>query len=156
MVYWAIALAALAVIGAVFQHIKSKQLSAKVESLRQSLSRQTRKLEFVEEKLQQDLSRLNYEFKKETGHLRFTKDMTFQEALALNPKVEEVMGAMHVGGCPDCAVDLSETLAYGAAKNSVDVEEFLLALNNLPDPADQSKYKNDKAKIRRNAQLNVI
>lgn len=109
-----------------------RKLSARLESTTQSLTRTRRKLEFVEETLGQEIAKLRYGLKKNTGQLTFHGDMTFKEALAINPRVQEIMGEMHVGGCPDCAVDLKQTLAYGAAINNVGVEDFLVALNDLP------------------------
>lgn len=108
-------------------------LSARLESTDRSLARTRRKLEFVEETLKQEIAKLRYGLKKNTGQLTFHGDMTFKEALAINPRVQEIMGEMHVGGCPDCAVDLKQTLAYGAAINNVGVEDFLVALNDLPE-----------------------
>ncbi len=110
----------------------------------QSLTRTRRKLEFVEETLGQEIAKLRYGLKKNTGQLTFHGDMTFKEALAINPRVQEIMGEMHVGGCPDCAVDLKQTLAYGAAINNVGVEDFLVALNDLPE-SKSATNKPDKS-----------
>jgi hypothetical protein len=112
--------------------IRLKKQNDTLKHLKQTQLNIRRKLEYLEETFGQEVAALNYEFQKQSDTLRFAGDMTFKEALAANPRVEEVMIAMHVGGCPDCAVSLDETLAHGAAKNSVDVEEFLIALNNLP------------------------
>lgn len=121
-----------------------RKLSARLESMTQSLTRTRRKLEFVEETLGQEIAKLRYGLKKNTGQLTFHGDMTFKEALAINPRVQEIMGEMHVGGCPDCAVDLKQTLAYGAAINNVGVEDFLVALNDLPE-SKSATNKPDKS-----------
>ncbi|MCH9007597.1 hypothetical protein IIA29_06260 [candidate division KSB1 bacterium] len=121
-----------------------RKLSARLESTTQSLTRTRRKLEFVEETLGQEIAKLRYGLKKNTGQLTFHGDMTFKEALAINPRVQEIMGEMHVGGCPDCAVDLKQTLAYGAAINNVGVEDFLVALNDLPE-SKSATNKPDKS-----------
>jgi len=104
-----------------------------------------RKLEYLEEKFEQDVAALNYRFQKQNGTLRFPGDMTFEQALESNPKVEEIMMAMHVGGCPDCAVSMDETLAHGAARNGVAVEDFLIALNNLPQQDDNGQKSSDSS-----------
>lgn len=121
-----------------------RKLSARLESMTQSLTRTRRKLEFVEETLGQEIAKLRYGLKKNTGQLTFHGDMTFKESLAINPRVQEIMGEMHVGGCPDCAVDLKQTLAYGAAINNVGVEDFLVALNDLPE-SKSATNKPDKS-----------
>lgn len=113
------------------QHLKETQLKIR------------RKLEYLEETFGQDVAALNYQFQKQNGTLRFPGDMTFEQALESEPKVEEVMMAMHVGGCPDCAVSMDETLARGAARNGVDVEEFLIALNNLPRQDDNGHHSRE-------------
>ncbi|NIR50816.1 hypothetical protein GWO43_19625 [candidate division KSB1 bacterium] len=136
MEWVAVIIATAAIAYALINQVRLKKLSHKLALLRESYDRHRTHRTKSEEETQQKLARLNYELKKQNGSLKFHKDMTFHEALTVNPKVEEVMGSMHVGGCPDCAVDLNEILAYGAAKNSVDVEEFLIALNNLPEPEE--------------------
>jgi hypothetical protein len=135
----AISLAGLVLAYAVFNHFKIKKVTDKLNLVSDSHYLHTRHQSNFEEKTLQEIARVKYEIKKAAGKLTFHEKMTFKEALAINPKVEEVMGSMHVGGCPDCAVDLNETLEYGAAKNNVGVEEFLIALNNLPELEETEK-----------------
>ncbi len=111
-----------------------RRLSARVANMLDSHARAVRKLELLEENLSQSLAKARYEFRKQRNELKFHAEMTFREALALNPDVQQIMNKMHVGGCPDCAVELDQTLGYGAASNAVGVEAFLVALNNLDDP----------------------
>lgn len=143
---WGVAFAALAY--AVYNHFQTKKLSARCERLSDSLSRTIRKLELVEHTLSDDIAALRYDIKKQQGKLVFHEDMTFKEALDINPRVQEVMNEMHVGGCPDCAVDTNQTLAYGAAINSVDVRKFLVALNNLPMPEQNKRDKAESSKLK--------
>jgi GrpB-like predicted nucleotidyltransferase (UPF0157 family) len=156
MEWFAFALAVVAMIYAVFNHIKARGLETKLARLRESYDRHRSRYERFEEKARQDLAQVNYEQKKQAGKLRFHRKMTFREALAVNPKVEEVMGALHIGGCPDCAVDLNETLEYGAAKNSVDIEEFLIALNNLPESEYETVSKQFAQEAQEPPELKVI
>ncbi len=151
MIWVALIVAGASLAFGLISFVQSRHLAARLERLRDSFDRFRRQSEAEQERLRQDTARLNYALKKQSGTLRFHENMTFREALAINPKVEEVMASLHVGGCPDCAVDLNETLAYGAAKNAVDVEAFLIALNNLPE----SEYEK-VAKQVTSSSLNVI
>ncbi len=150
-----ITIAVIALIYGVVNHFRVTKLSSKLTVMRDSHYRNSQKWSHLEETTRQSLAKLNYELKKQTGQLKFHKDMTFKDALQINPKVEEVMATMHVGGCPDCAVDLNETLEYGAAKNSVNIEQFLIELNNLPEP-DEVKSVDTNKNFKMDPALKII
>jgi len=139
MSFLSIAIAVAVTAGCLYLLVRVHHLSRRLHRLIDSHARAVRKLEFVENSVTQDIAKLNFELKKYQGDLTFHADMTFSEALAVNVRVQDVMNEMHVGGCPDCKVELNQTLAYGAAINSVSPEAFLIALNNLEAPANQPK-----------------
>lgn len=63
---------------------------------------------------------------------RFTKDMTFQQALQMTPGVAAVLNSFNLG-CIGCLGAANETLAQGASAHGIDVEDLLKALNNIPE-----------------------
>lgn len=61
---------------------------------------------------------------------KFTKDMTFQQALQTSPEVAAVLGSFNLG-CIGCLGAANETLSQGASAHGLDVEELLAALNAI-------------------------
>lgn len=61
---------------------------------------------------------------------KFTKDMTFQQALQVSPEVARVFGGFNLG-CVGCMGAANETLAQGATAHGLDVEDLLKALNAI-------------------------
>jgi hybrid cluster-associated redox disulfide protein len=63
---------------------------------------------------------------------KFTKDMTFHQALQLSPQVAKVLGKFNLG-CVGCMGAMNESLAQGAKAHGLDVEDILAALNAIAD-----------------------
>lgn len=61
---------------------------------------------------------------------KFTKDMTFQQALQTSPEVARVLGGFNLG-CVGCMGAANETLEQGSMAHGLDVEELLTALNAI-------------------------
>lgn len=61
---------------------------------------------------------------------KFTKDMTFHQALQISPEVARVLGQFNLG-CIGCLGAANETLAQGASAHGLDVEDLLSALNAI-------------------------
>jgi hybrid cluster-associated redox disulfide protein len=61
---------------------------------------------------------------------KFTKEMTFQQALQTSPEVARVLGGFNLG-CVGCMGAANETLAQGASAHGLDVEDLLAALNAI-------------------------
>jgi hybrid cluster-associated redox disulfide protein len=63
---------------------------------------------------------------------KFTKDMTFSEAIEVDPRAAEVLmnrGMM----CCGCMMAQIETIEEGALGHGIDVKEILKELNSLVD-----------------------
>ena len=61
---------------------------------------------------------------------KFTRDMTFHQALQLDSRVAGVLGRFNLG-CVGCMGAMNETLEQGATAHGIDVDEMLEALNGL-------------------------
>jgi len=61
---------------------------------------------------------------------KFTKDMTFYQALQMDPRVAKVFSKYHLG-CVGCMGAQNETLAQGATAHGLDVDDILRDLNAL-------------------------
>ena len=63
---------------------------------------------------------------------KFTKDMTFHQALQASPEVAKVLGQFNLG-CVGCMGAMNETIEQGARAHGLDVQTILDALNNVID-----------------------
>jgi len=63
---------------------------------------------------------------------KITKDMTFHQALQMDPQVAKVLGEFNLG-CVGCMGAMNETLQQGARAHGLDVEVILKALNAIFD-----------------------
>jgi hybrid cluster-associated redox disulfide protein len=61
---------------------------------------------------------------------KFTKSMTFHQAMQLSPQVVKVLGSYHLG-CVGCMGAMNETLEQGATAHGLDVNDLLRDLNAL-------------------------
>ena len=62
---------------------------------------------------------------------RFTKEMTFVEALRAHPGVVKVLATYNLG-CVGCMGAQNESLEQGCRAHGLDVEDILRDLNALP------------------------
>lgn len=61
----------------------------------------------------------------------FAPQMKVREALAVHPQAEQIMAALHLGGCNSCAVDPNDTLADICREHGRDLTQLLYNLNLL-------------------------
>jgi hybrid cluster-associated redox disulfide protein len=61
---------------------------------------------------------------------KFTKTMTFHQAMQLSPQVVKVLGSYNLG-CVGCMGAMNETLEQGATAHGLDVNDLLRDLNAL-------------------------
>jgi hypothetical protein len=85
-------------------------------------------------KLQDEVRKLRVQSRMGGGTLKFTPDVRIDELSAIHPAATDVLASFHIGGCSDCAVDDSDTLAGAAREKGVELETLLTALNGLLEP----------------------
>lgn len=141
---WGTILTVAALIAAAAAWIYAWRLSYELATAQRRLDRYNRalydanqRIQALEERLDDQVTRLRSEIRWRTGQARFTPDMTVREAQALHPQAQAVLAAFHLGGCSSCAVDPDERLEEVARRNGLNVEELLLRLNQLLPPADR-------------------
>jgi hypothetical protein len=59
--------------------------------------------------------------------------MTLAEAIAIDPRVRQVLAQFHLGGCSACAVDEADTIEHAAMSNGIDAVRLMAALDGLDD-----------------------
>ena len=63
---------------------------------------------------------------------KFTRDMTFHQALKSHPAVAGVLGKYHLG-CIGCMGAMNESLEQGAQAHGLNVDDILRDLNAIAD-----------------------
>jgi hypothetical protein len=133
------ALAALAALTSIIALRRLSQIQQTNRSLVEDLLSLQRRLRENEEHSEQQMARLTYEVKRQSGQLRFTPEMTVARAYDLDARAQSVLASFHLGGCSHCAVDESLSLAEAAESQGRDLTDILVALNTLPDePAPET------------------
>ncbi|OQA44587.1 MAG: hypothetical protein BWY52_01596 [Chloroflexi bacterium ADurb.Bin325] len=81
--------------------------------------------------LDERLSEVRLNLRRQAGEVIFTPGMTIAEAMGVHPKVREVLASFHLGGCSHCAVSDVDTLEGACRSYGVDQSALLVALNDL-------------------------
>lgn len=63
---------------------------------------------------------------------KFSKEMTFHQALQMSPEVANVFAQFNLG-CVGCMGAMQESIEQGAKIHGLDVDEILTALNAIFD-----------------------
>ena len=118
-----------------FAHRRIKNLSKRVDHLNDRLYNWGAESRTSFERLQKTVKGIELDLKRRAGELRVTPDMLIADVLAIHPRMSEVLGAMHLGGCSSCSTSKAETIGQGAASYNLDVERILAEVNAfLADP----------------------
>jgi hypothetical protein len=127
----AFALAVAALGWGYYQYLQVRQLAERLDNTRNSHYRFSDQVRETEEGLENEIRTLKAQLRARNGGPAFTAETTIGEAVAIDPRVSQVLGGFHIGGCDSCAVSDTDTLAYAAAGNGQEIERVLAALNKL-------------------------
>lgn len=83
------------------------------------------------EKLDARLGDLRLELRRQAGETIFNPKMTIAEALAVHPRVNDVLASFHLGGCSHCAVSDVDTIEGACQTYGIDQAALMQALNGL-------------------------
>jgi hypothetical protein len=134
----AFALAVAALGWGLYQYRQVQQLAERLETTRSSHYRFSDQVREKVEGLEGEIRTLKTQLRAKNGEAVFTADMSIGEAVTIDPRVSQVLGGFHIGGCDSCAVSDTDTLAYAAAGNNQEIDQVLNALNKLTS-ADSAK-----------------
>jgi hybrid cluster-associated redox disulfide protein len=84
--------------------------------------------------LKEGVMGLRMEMRQRAGELSFAPTMTIAEALAVHPKVRDVLANFHLGGCSHCAVSDVDTIEGACQTYGIDQKVLMSALTLLIDP----------------------
>ncbi len=117
-----------------YTYRRMRQLSERLENSRSSQFRFADQAREQIEALETELRSVKNQLRAAQGGGLYYADMTMEEALNLDPRVQQVLGGFHIGGCDSCAVSPDETLERAAMLNNQDPDKVLTALNKLDSP----------------------
>ncbi len=83
------------------------------------------------EELQGKLNDVSLQVRRQTGQPIFDPRMTISEAMAVHPKVADVLASFHLGGCSHCAVSDVDTIEGACQTYGIDQVGLMKALNGL-------------------------
>jgi len=116
----------------------------RVRSLRESLQDAHRRvylaqarLNELEQSVHKELRAVRADIRRQAGKARFDPRMKLADAVAIDPRVRDVMAQFHLGGCQACAVNEEETIEQAAMSYGVNIDQLLTALDALSDEPPQ-------------------
>src|SRR5690606_14668896 len=89
----------------------AEQMRTRLDRYNRALFKAETDVRELREQLATTAAELKVELMQRTGSMRFVPEMTAREALLLHPQVNEIFSSFHLGGCDDCGIEPSHTLA---------------------------------------------
>jgi hybrid cluster-associated redox disulfide protein len=119
---------------------RSGALAGQLSSAQSSLFSLRGELNEAREQLEASLAELRVEAKRQAGELKFDPAMTISAAMAMHPRVVDVLANFHLGGCSHCAISDVDTLEGACQSYGIDQAALMQALDALatPDNGDQA------------------
>lgn len=110
----------------------------RVRSLRESLQEAHRRLYLAQARLNEleqtvhkEVRALRADIRRQAGESRFDPRMKLADAIAIDPRVREVLAQFHLGGCQACAVDEEATIEQTAMTHGVNIDQLMMMLEAL-------------------------
>jgi hypothetical protein len=104
------------------------------------------RLNELESTVQQELQALRGRLRRASGGARIEPTMKIAEAMALDPRVRDVIAEFHLGSGRSCAIDEEDTIAQMAMRYGIDLGRFMATLAALSDgpepPRQETRHSN--------------
>lgn len=127
----ALIIAVVALLAAFLAVRRASSLQEQLDNVNRTTFELRGALNELDERLGQELKVLRLSLRQQSGETIFRPDMTIAEALAVHPKVNEVLGNFHLGGCSHCAVSDVDTIQGACQTYGLDEKALMAALNSL-------------------------
>jgi len=127
-----VALVAVAALGlAASAAMRARSLRESLQDAQRRLYLAQARLNELENTVQQELRKLRGAIHRQAGGALFEPTMKIADAIAIDPRVREILGQFHLGGCSACAINEEHTIAQAAATYGVNLEHLMAALEAL-------------------------
>ncbi len=127
----ALIVAVLALVGAFLATRRAAVLQEKLDRTTSQLHELRSATNATVEELQGKLNDVSLQVRRQSGQPIFDPHMTISEALAVHPKVADVLASFHLGGCSHCAVSDVDTIEGACQTYGIDQVGLMKALNGL-------------------------
>jgi hypothetical protein len=129
-----VALAAFGALGlAVVAFWRERSLRELLRDTQRRLYLTQTRLNELESSVQKELQSLRAVVRRQAAGPLFDASMRIADAMAIEPRVRDVLAQFHLGGCSACAIDETQTIAQAALSAGVDVGQLMAALDSLSD-----------------------
>jgi hybrid cluster-associated redox disulfide protein len=91
------------------------------------------RLNELETTVQREIQALRGLMRQQSGGPLFESTMKIADAIAIDPRIRDVLAQFHLGGCTSCAIDEDHTIAQAAMSYGVDLDRLMAALTALSD-----------------------
>ncbi len=127
----ALIVAVLALVGAFLATRRAAALQEKLDRTTSQLHELRSATNATVEELQGKLNDVSLQVRRQSGQPIFDPHMTISEAMAVHPKVADVLASFHLGGCSHCAVSDVDTIEGACQTYGIDQAGLMKALNGL-------------------------
>jgi hypothetical protein len=130
-------LVALSVFGALASAavalLRQRSLREAVRDAQRRLYLVQARLHELESTMQKELQAVRTMVRRQAGDPLFEPTMKIADAVAIDPRVRDVLAGFHLGGCNACAIDEEHTIEQAALSYGADLERLMIALTTLSD-----------------------
>ena len=132
MIMALIALAALGALGiAAMTLCRQRFLRDALRDTQRRLYLAQARLHELENTVQKELQALRALVGRQSDSPHIESTMTIADAIAIDPRIRDVLAQFHLGGCSSCAVDEQHTIEQAAMSYGVDLDRLMAALTVL-------------------------
>jgi hybrid cluster-associated redox disulfide protein len=86
------------------------------------------RLNELEGTVQRERQALRSLIRRQSGGPLFEPSMKIADAIAIDPRVRDVLAQFHLGGCSSCVINEEHSLEQAATSYGVDIERLIAAL----------------------------
>ena len=89
------------------------------------------RLSEMENTVEKELQALRALLRRQSGGPLVESTMKIADAIALDPRIRDVLAQFHLGGCSSCAINEEHTIEQAARSYGVDVDHLMAAVTAL-------------------------
>jgi len=127
----ALIIAAVALIAAYLAMRQVGALDRRLSEVNKGLTELRSAMGKVREQSEERLTEMRLELRRKAGEVLFSPTMTIKEALAVHPRVSEVLADFQLASCSNCAVSDVDTIEGACQSYGIDQPALMAALNGL-------------------------
>jgi hybrid cluster-associated redox disulfide protein len=91
------------------------------------------RLNELENTVQKEQQALRSMRRRQSGGPLFEPSMKIADAIAIDPRIRDVLAQFHLGGCSSCAINEEHTIEQAAMSYGVDLDRLMVALTAFSD-----------------------